>query len=88
MATIADVRIHSTTHERPIDRFAQERAALVATTGQPSFRLEAPLARVVAARARPGTAIPPHRRRAPPSRRRPWKAPSPTALLAPLASSP
>jgi Mu transposase-like protein len=48
MATIADVRIHGTTHERPLDRFAQERAALVPTGGQPSFRLEAPLARIVA----------------------------------------
>jgi transposase len=48
MVTIADVRIHGTTHERPIDRFVQERAVLVPTTGQPSFRLEAPLARIVA----------------------------------------
>jgi transposase len=48
MATIADVRIHGTTHERPIDRFVQELAVLVPTTGQPSFRLEAPLARIVA----------------------------------------
>jgi hypothetical protein len=48
MTTIADVRIHGTTHERPIDRFAQERAALLPTGGQPSFRLEAPLARIVA----------------------------------------
>jgi transposase len=48
MATIADVRIHGTTHERPIDRFAQEQAALLPTGGQPSFRLEAPLIRIVA----------------------------------------
>lgn len=46
--TIADVRIHGTTHERPIERFAQERAHLVPTASQPSFRLEARLARVVA----------------------------------------
>ena len=46
--TIADVRIHGTTHERPIERFAQEHAALVPTASQPSFRLEAPLARIVA----------------------------------------
>ena len=26
-ATVADVRVHGTTHERPIDRFARERAA-------------------------------------------------------------
>jgi transposase len=48
MATIADARIHGTTHERPIDRFAQEQATLLATGGQPSFRLEGPLARIVA----------------------------------------
>ncbi|HKY32956.1 MAG TPA: IS21 family transposase [Candidatus Polarisedimenticolia bacterium] len=48
MATVADVRIHGTTHERPLDRFTQERAVLVPTRGQPSFRLEAPLARLVA----------------------------------------
>jgi transposase len=48
MTTIADVRIHGTTHERPIDRFAQEQTALLPTGGQPSFRLEAPLARIVA----------------------------------------
>jgi hypothetical protein len=48
MTTIADVRIHGTTHERPTDRFAQERAALLPTDSQPSFRLEAPLARIVA----------------------------------------
>jgi transposase len=34
--TIADVRIHGTTHERPIERFAQEQAALVPTASQPS----------------------------------------------------
>jgi transposase len=48
MTTIADVRIHGTTHERPLDRFAQEHPALLPTAGQPSFRLEAPLARIVA----------------------------------------
>jgi hypothetical protein len=48
MATIADVRVHGTTHERPIDRFAQEQPVLLPTVSQPSFRLEAPLARIVA----------------------------------------
>src|SRR5262245_16985171 len=48
MTTIADVRIHGTTHERPIDRFAQEQSALLPTGSQPSFRLEAPLRRIVA----------------------------------------
>ncbi len=48
MTTIADQRIHGTTHERPIDRFTREQAALLPTTGQPSFRLEATYPRVVA----------------------------------------
>lgn len=48
MTTIADVRIHGTTHERPIDRFPAERTALVATQGQPSFRLDARWPRIVA----------------------------------------
>ena len=47
-ATIADVRIHGTTHERPCDRFGRERDALVGTTGHPSFRLEARQPRIVA----------------------------------------
>jgi Transposase and inactivated derivatives len=47
-ATIADVRIHGTTHERPIDRFAQERTHLLSTTSHPSFRLDARLTRTVA----------------------------------------
>jgi transposase len=45
---IADVRIHGTTHERPTDRFTRERSALIATTGQPGFRLEASQPRRVA----------------------------------------
>src|SRR5206468_847364 len=45
---IADVRIHGTTHERPADRFARERSHLIATAGQPGFRLEASQARRVA----------------------------------------
>lgn len=48
MTTIADVRVHGTTHERPCDRWAQEAAALIPTTGHPSFALDAPVARVVA----------------------------------------
>ena len=48
MTTVADVRLHGTTHERPIDRFGQEQPALLPTTSQPSFRLEAPLQRIVA----------------------------------------
>lgn len=34
---IADLRIHGTTHERPIERFASELAHLVPTTSQASF---------------------------------------------------
>jgi transposase len=47
-ATIADQRIHGTTHERPIDRFGGERPHLVATAAHPSFRLEARHNRLVA----------------------------------------
>ena len=36
-AEVADVRIHGTTHQRPIDRFADEADALAPTAGQPSF---------------------------------------------------
>jgi transposase len=36
-AEIADLRIHGTTHQRPIDRFADESSALVLTRGHPSF---------------------------------------------------
>jgi hypothetical protein len=46
--TIADLRIHGTTHERPIDRFARERDLLVPRAGRASFQLEAPRSRIVA----------------------------------------
>ena len=45
---IADVRVHGTTHERPIDRFTREQPHLIPAAGQPSFRLEARYTRVVA----------------------------------------
>lgn len=45
---VADVRIHGTTHERPVDRFAREHHCLIATSGQPGFRLEASQPRRVA----------------------------------------
>ena len=45
---VADVRIHGTTHERPIDRFAREAPALVRTTDQPSFFQAMRRSRVVA----------------------------------------
>jgi transposase len=37
LAEVADVRVHGTTHERPIDRFAREASALVHTLDHPSF---------------------------------------------------
>jgi hypothetical protein len=46
--TIADLRVHGTTHERPLDRFARERELLVPLASRPSFQLEAPLSRIVA----------------------------------------
>lgn len=45
---VADVRIHGTTHERPCDRFQREQPHLIATAGQPGFRLEASQPRIVA----------------------------------------
>jgi transposase len=48
MATVADVRIHGTTHERPIDRFTRERDRLLPTAGQPSFQVGMPVCRIVA----------------------------------------
>ena len=42
------MRIHGTTHERPADRFTREQSHLIATTGQPGFRLEASQPRLVA----------------------------------------
>jgi len=46
--TVADVRIHGTTHQRPIDRFSQERDHLIVTAAQPSFRVGMPSIRIVA----------------------------------------
>jgi transposase len=45
---IADARIHGTTHERPIDRFAREREHLISSAGHPSFLTDVRLARLVA----------------------------------------
>jgi transposase len=47
MAEVADVRVHGTTHQRPIDRFADEGGLLMPTTGHPSFRLEVSQPRIV-----------------------------------------
>jgi transposase len=49
LGEIADVRVHGTTHERPLDRFAEERRHLLPAAGQPPFRLEARQSRIVAA---------------------------------------
>ncbi len=46
--TIADQRIHGTTHVRPAERFVEEQPHLVPTAGQPGFRLRARLSRIVA----------------------------------------
>lgn len=45
---VADVRIHGTTHQRPIDRFQMEAAHLAPTASQPSFRDAMVRERVVA----------------------------------------
>jgi transposase len=45
---IADVRVHGTTHERPMDRFVVEAPALMATRHQPPFRHAAVQRRIVA----------------------------------------
>jgi len=47
-ATIADQRLHGTTHERPIARFERERKLLVPLAGQRSFQQEARVSRIVA----------------------------------------
>lgn len=46
--TIADQRIHGTTHSKPAERFAEEQPQLVPVNGQPGFRLRARLSRIVA----------------------------------------
>lgn len=47
-ATIADRRLHGTTHEPPIVRFERERGQLVPLAGQRSFQQEARVSRIVA----------------------------------------
>lgn len=46
-ATIADRRMHGTTHEQPIARFERERGALIPLSGQPAFKLAAKVSRIV-----------------------------------------
>jgi transposase len=47
--TVADVRVHGTTHERPADRFARE--TLTPLGSQPPYHYDAPRRRIVAADA-------------------------------------
>lgn len=47
-ATIADCRLHGTTHEAPLARFERERGQLVSCAGQCSFQQEARVSRIVA----------------------------------------
>lgn len=47
-ATIADRRLHGTTHEAPLARFERERGQLVPVAGQCSFQQEARVTRIVA----------------------------------------
>ena len=46
--TIADQRVHGTTHELPAARFERERSTLLPTSGQPGFALAARHSRIVA----------------------------------------
>jgi len=48
IATVADVRIHGTTHQRPIDLFEEERGLLLATAGKAPYRLQQRVVRHVA----------------------------------------
>ena len=47
-ATVADVRVHGTTHQLPIERFADEAAQLMPRAARPGFKLEARFVRIVA----------------------------------------
>lgn len=48
MANVADVRIHGTTHQRPIDRFVDEGVALLPTAGHGAFGERRAVSRIVA----------------------------------------
>jgi hypothetical protein len=47
-ATVADVRVHGTTHQPPLARFAEEQALLMPRAARPGYRLEARYPRIVA----------------------------------------
>lgn len=46
--TVSDVRVHGTTHQPPIERFAEEQAHLIPRASRPGYRLEARHVRIVA----------------------------------------
>lgn len=47
-ATVADVRVHGTTHQLPLERFAAEVDQLMPRAARPGFKLEARFVRIVA----------------------------------------
>jgi transposase len=47
-ATVADVRVHGTTHQPPLERFTEERIHLLPRAARPGYRLEARFTRIVA----------------------------------------
>ena len=47
-ATVADVRVHGTTHQPPLTRFADEALHLLPRATRPGFKLEARFPRIVA----------------------------------------
>lgn len=47
-ATVADVRVHGTTHQAPLERFAEERTHLLPRANRPGYKLEARFTRIVA----------------------------------------
>ena len=47
-ATVADVRVHGTTHQAPLARFADEQGQLMPRAARPGFKLEARFPRIVA----------------------------------------
>jgi transposase len=46
-ATVADARVHGTTHQPPIERFAEERSHLMPRAARPGYKLEARFTRIV-----------------------------------------
>jgi transposase len=46
-ATVADVRVHGTTHQAPLARFAEEQGHLLPRSARPGFKLEARFPRIV-----------------------------------------